>query len=116
MKRSVGDYGEIIWRFPWNKKLGELNLKNIFDIMKFFYFLIYWRRIINKIYKKESKWDLVIAAWGIPAGILLNNKSLKNSYKVIWWLGSDFHKFKKGILKLILKYISIWILTEAYVL
>ena len=38
---------------------------------------------------------ICLAAWGIPAGILLNNKSLKNSYKVIWWLGSDFINLKK---------------------
>ena len=99
-----GDYGEIIHLFPWNLKIGSLKILNLRDIFSFFYFLLIWKNVIYKINKKNN-YDLVIAAWGIPSGLLLSNKSLRNIKKVIWWLGSDYHKFKKGLFKFVLQYL-----------
>lgn len=102
---KVGDYGEQICFFPCKKKFGTLRFKKLLDILSFFYSMVIWKKAISKVEKEFGNWDLVVAAWGIPAGLLLNHKSLKKTLKVIWWLGSDYHKFKKGLFKFLLKYV-----------
>tara|TARA_Y100000589_G_scaffold318408_1_gene345855 strand:- start:84 stop:1196 length:1113 start_codon:yes stop_codon:yes gene_type:complete len=102
---KLGDYGENIWRFKYNKKLGGMKLFNFIDIFNFCKLIFIWRKTIGEVHYKKKDWDLVISAWGIPAGLLLNHKSLRTTHKVIWWLGSDFYKFKNGALSYIIKYV-----------
>lgn len=105
ISREFGDYKEIIWTFHWNKVIDNPKIYNVLDLLNVFYFLFKWKNLISKVYSKCGKWDLVIAAWGIPAGLLLGNKKFHKTSKVIWWLGSDYHKFKKGIFKYLLKFV-----------
>jgi len=87
--------GETIIRFPWaGNRFQSMSPVNPVHILSFLKFCKTWSQSLSTIVKKE-KFDLIIAAWAIPAGILLYNKNIKGVFKGVWLLGTDYHRFMK---------------------
>lgn len=88
---------EVYW-FKWiggNKKLGQLNIFNPFDILKFLSLFISGSREFLRFIKKE-KIDTCLALWAIPSGYFayVAKKRLKIPY-IVWSLGSDIEVYAK---------------------
>ena len=102
-----GSIGEKIYLFDSNlKNFNNLSIFNPLDLIRLFKFIASYWKTVNGCIKKEEKFDLVILAWGIPTGILLLNRKLRNLSNAIWWLGTDYNKFNTLLGRQLLKIIS----------
>ncbi len=103
----VDSSGAKIITFPWTGRyLGEMAFLNPFNWIQIMNFFFRWKHALKKLLINEGGWDLVIAAWGFPAGMLFNLPILSSYKKVIWWLGTDVHKFNTFLLRPVMRYVA----------
>jgi glycosyltransferase involved in cell wall biosynthesis len=107
LSRDKGFYGEVVWRFPWSgDRLAGLSLKDPRSLFIFFRFICRWHSALRELQRQKITWGAVVAAWAIPAGLLLRVSVLRQLPSAIWWLGTDFNRFNKIWFVPILKLIS----------
>ncbi len=107
MNYRVNSNGAQIITFPWSGRyLGEIALLNPFNWIQIVKFFFHWKKSLEVLLDKGEGWDLVIAAWGFPAGLLFNLSILSPYKKVIWWLGTDVHKFNTTLLRPVMKHVA----------
>ena len=44
--------------------------------------------------------------WPIPSAILLWFKPLRSINSAVWWIGSDFNRFDKTLLRIVIKFFA----------
>lgn len=94
LSMETGRHGEKIWRFPWDgERPAALTLKNPLSLVNLIHFLVRWRRALRTLDNFGCNWSCALAAWGLPAGLLLRTQQLKRKPSAIWWLGTDFNRF-----------------------
>lgn len=88
-----GAAGETIHRCPLPADFDKLSMKRGADILVIARFIMNWHATLRRTARNHGPWDVALAAWGIPAGILLRAPALRGAKTVAWWLGTDFNRF-----------------------
>ena len=96
--------GERVVRFPWKgNRLQSLSPWRIKDLVNFLGFCRAWSGSTVEIIKDEGNFDFVLAAWAVPSGLIFFNKELRNIRKGVWFLGTDFNRFRRFPFNKVLK-------------
>jgi glycosyltransferase involved in cell wall biosynthesis len=107
LSMQSGFHGERVWRFAWpGKRLAGLSLIDPRSLFSLFRFLNRWRWALGELRCQQGVWDATLAAWGVPAGLLLRTRALCELPSAIWWLGTDFNRFDKPWFKPLIKLVA----------
>jgi len=94
LARAV-DYLQLFKWLGGKKRLAELKLKKISDVLQLFSIFYHGRKALNTLLK-NNRYDFVLAPWVIPNGYYIS--ALSQKYKTpfaLWALGSDLNVYGK---------------------